>query len=451
LLDIKLKLHPTLLSQKLPDTISLETTNHCNLRCSHCGHSQYEKFSKGNLDQKYFEQIKPFLGDSKVKTLSLSDFGELFLSSKCDAMFAAANAIEGIKLNFITNGLLIHKHWDIFKIKGLSFNVSFDGASEQTYAHFRGKGYFDKVVSNLEMLYEKEINGEVEKSERGFIVVLSTVNVHEMPDIIKLAARLGFSNVCFTFQVFFDEQQFKQESLLFSQQEYDNYLDLAIVEAKENNIDILHLGSFDGKHKMPALIKNSWVYKDEQNKLRCSFVNNHCSIQYHGQVEVCDAPDRYIVGSLNENEFLDVWHGSYYRNLRLSFAREELTVNCENCNVMQSVDIFGKQSHFMHLVRDKGEHVSMPQPYLITQLDKQYQEAISSLENKDSFDISMMDQLVKLSRLDNNFYEIMNALGVCWNYLGDPEKAKQFFLKALRINPDDLIAKDNLNKLNQIG
>lgn len=144
-------LHDTLLGAPYPHALSLESTNFCNLSCSHCGHSQFPAFKKGHFDMKYMNEVEHLLGKN-IKEVSLSNFGEPFFSRVWYELQKKALSIEGLNVSFITNGLLLDKHLDEVLDPRISMAVSIDGASEKTYSYFRGKNNFSKLINNLTLL-----------------------------------------------------------------------------------------------------------------------------------------------------------------------------------------------------------------------------------------------------------------------------------------------------------
>lgn len=438
------RIHPTLLGEPLPRTLSLEVTNHCNLSCSHCGHSQYPEFRKGYLDESLLEKVRHLLGPGKIAAVNLSDFGEPFMSKNWWSIYEQVGNIPGLEIGFITNGLLIDRHLDKFDRSGLNISISIDGASEATYGHFRGQGNFAKLVANLELIRERELAGALPRSNRGFIVVLSRVNVQEMPAIVALAARLGVSSVVFSFQVFFDEQRFRGESLYFAREAYDQYLVEALERADALGVQLVHPPAFsrdltERMARMPRL----WLWRDEQGRLRCGAVGANCYVKFHGQVEACCVPDRYPLGDLNADTFMDIWHGPYYRRLRQSFAQGVMLPGCLNCNLMQSVDPNLEQSHAIPLTRDNGDLIPMPQPYQATQLDRQYRRLLEGLEGGGDLD-ALIAELRHMLVVDDRLHEAANMLGVAWMAKGNRERGRLMFEYAARLAPEDRCVEDNL-------
>ena len=119
-------LHDTLLSAPYPQMLSIESTNFCNLCCTHCGHSQLPGFNKGHLEIGIFEKVEGLLG-SGIKALSLSNFGEPFISKEWNTLLGRALLVEGLNISFITNGLLLDRHLEEIIDPRISIAISIDG------------------------------------------------------------------------------------------------------------------------------------------------------------------------------------------------------------------------------------------------------------------------------------------------------------------------------------
>ena len=444
------QLHSTLLGEPLPPSISLESTNHCNLRCTHCGHTQYTPFVKGYLDEAYFDKILPHLGPDKISSVNLSDFGEPFMSKGFWKIFSRTRAIGGLRIGFITNAVLLDRHLDKLDYPGLDITISIDGASEQTFAQFRGAGYFDKIVQNLRLLREREVAGTLPQSSRSFIAVLSVINVHEMAAIVELAAEVGVKMIAFSFQTFYEEQRFRKESLYFHRALYDRSLAAACARAADLGVTVIFPDAFDGSIRVPRkTMPKSWLWQDEQGRTQCGVIYSTCYIKFHGQVEACCVQDRYPLGNLNEDEFSDIWHGPYYRRLRQSFATGEWTAPCENCNLMQSIDARRQEAHYIIPLRDGGELISMPQPYRINDIEIQYQSVLQQLALDPGHPEKAMPSLLRIGALGPELTEITNAIAVSWLTLGQTEKGLNLLRKAARRVPGDSVIAHNLRTMDQ--
>jgi hypothetical protein len=100
-------------------------------------------------------EFKRLLATNTLEHLELSNFGELFLNRELPAILAHAQAM-GVAMS-AANGANFNRVSDaaleaIVKHRLREVLCSIDGASQETYARYRVRGRFDRVIRNLEKL-----------------------------------------------------------------------------------------------------------------------------------------------------------------------------------------------------------------------------------------------------------------------------------------------------------
>ena len=143
-------------------------TNNCNLQCKYC----YEKCCNdigvdlGQLEIDYSipstinydtGELKRFCERDQNSTIVFYG-GEPLL--RIDLLEDIMCKVHVKKFMIQTNGILLHKLDPEFLSKMDTILVSVDGDKDLT-DHYRGKGVYDQVVSNLRQLGEKGFAGEV--------------------------------------------------------------------------------------------------------------------------------------------------------------------------------------------------------------------------------------------------------------------------------------------------
>jgi AdoMet-dependent heme synthase len=399
-------MHKTLLGAPSPGTLSFEATNFCNLCCSHCGHSQYPGFDKGHFDMKYFHKVEHLL-NSKIKGISLSNFGEPFMSKTWKNLFEKSLAVGSNNISFITNALLLDRHIEEILNPRISLAISVDGAYEETYSIFRGKNNFARLTENLALLKKIKSAKHVTYPEVAFLFTISRANCEDLPRIVDMAAQFGVSAVIVQFQIFFDRGRFGRESLYFAREDYDRTVLNARERASSLGVSLLHPDSFDGRALFPREgIVNQWLGRDAENRVRCYSQSAICYVKYNGAVEACCAPDHNIMGSLDFDRFEDIWHGPNYRHLRLSLDKGILPENCRCCSLVQVIDVHDERAHLIVLPQRVGEKKPGPQPYRVTELDRIYRKALSFLPRDPERARCILEPL---SDIDENLYEVGNT------------------------------------------
>ncbi len=432
--------HRTVLGAPYPQLLSFESTNFCNLSCSHCGHSQFPEFKRGHLDMKYFDAVEYLLG-SKIRGVSLSNFGEPFMSKSWDILLRKALAIEGIHISFITNALLLDKHLEEILDPRISIAVSIDGASSDTYGYFRGQDV-SKLMRNLDLLKSLKAERKVDYPQLTFLFTVSRINCHELARIVEVAKNFDVATVIVQFQIFFDRERFKNESLYFAREEYDRHIAIARAKAVELGINLVHPDSFDGETVVPSgAAVNYWLGREEDGTVRCYSQASTCYVRYNGVVEACCAPDHNVMGDLNSGSFEDIWHGPYYRELRLAFDRGEWSERCRRCPLIQAIDVHDERAHFIALPEAGLDMVSAPLSYRITEIDSVYRRAVSLLpENCEK----ALEVLSNVADLDVHLFEISNLRACLLGMQGKMDAMRRLLKEVSGIAPKDDIILHNL-------
>jgi hypothetical protein len=175
---------------KLPAKIRLEACTLCQLNCKTCymrkgnycgvgaGYLKYENFVK-------FLQMNPF-----VKTIELSNSGEIFLNPDLLKIieYAYANNVQlsaenGVNFNTVSDEMLEA----LVKYKFGSILFSIDGASQETYSLYRRNGNFDTVINNIKKLNEYRKKYDSEQPNLTWQYIILETNDSEL-DIDKAKA-----------------------------------------------------------------------------------------------------------------------------------------------------------------------------------------------------------------------------------------------------------------------
>ena len=441
------RLHDTLLSAPYPQMLSIESTNFCNLCCSHCGHSQLPGFNKGHLEIGIFEKIEDLLG-SGIKGLSLSNFGEPFISKEWNTLLGRALLVEGLNISFITNGLLLDRHLEEVIDPRISIAISIDGVTEETYGYFRGCGNLSRLLRNMELLRDIKEKKGGNFPRLTLLFTVSRVNVHELEKIVDLASTYGAETVIVQLQLFFNRKMFEAESLFFKKEEYDRHIAAASRRAMKTGINLIHPDSFDGDTVVNReSIDNSWLGWDDEGRIKCFSHNTVCYIKYNGIIEACCSPNHNIMGNLETDSFDDIWYGPNYRELRLAFARGEWPERCRYCNLIQAVDVHDTRAHLVEVHGTSPFTVPYPQKYKISDVEKIYKELLSILP-KDTEEALRL--ISRVSGLDENLYEVGNLAACLRGMNGETDTMLKGLERCREIAPGDPCILNNYNNLKDL-
>ncbi|MBN2396501.1 MAG: SPASM domain-containing protein [Candidatus Atribacteria bacterium] len=274
-----------------PTSIPIDTTSHCNLKCSMCTHKNMTR-PKGRMEAALFKKIIDEISIINKKTrIWPVFFGEALLLKKTKPSifemisYAKKKGLEDVSLN--TNACLLDKDSCIKLLdSGLdSIHIGLDAISENTYNKIRIGGDYNKVVNN----------------------VLTLIDLANNKKRNPLKIRVQFIEM---------EENIKERD------EFIKYW-------KNKNVDI------------KIRKKISWCgginSKSTDNFYRhpCYWILNTLAITHDGNVTTCPADPnaKYVAGNVLTQSISDIWNGTLkkIREIHLNNEWELLPEPCKSC------------------------------------------------------------------------------------------------------------------------
>lgn len=298
------RLRFTALKNCIPLHISLELTQACNFRCSHCY----------NFDRT--TQLKP---PHRDKSLSLQDWkdvviqarekgafffcftgGEVLLVPFLDQLIAFTKD-QGASVRLKTNGsLLSDDRAKTMKELGVDdIEFSLYGAQKATHDAFTGTtGHFEKVINGLRSAKRNQLNPVCN-------IILHRHNAHELSEMKKILHDLNITS-----QVSLD--------LSVRHDGTDGSLDYRLTHHQLNTV----FKSPEGKSLLPK--------RNTTGNIQCACARSNCGIGFDGSVYPCiGAP--ILAGNILKQSFQEIWdHSPVFkeiRGLKLSDYKD-----CNTCN-----------------------------------------------------------------------------------------------------------------------
>jgi len=295
----------------VPATIQIEATSKCNLRCPTCSHAR-ERRSGDDLSGDVLQSILDWLPFTPA-SVRLSGVGEPLLNPE---FFSLTDILaeRGIPCDFITNGTLLTSQAGdhILSRSGISrVIISCDGATKATFESCRLGARFEswkRLVGDFAAEAKQRRDGTFGLS---MSTTISRANAGEIPQILLLAADLGFDRVSFVGLEAVDEVA---ASLRLSPAE------MCMVREEE----LLDMAAALGI-EVPGLKQSSWprtiVRLSKKLRLpRCTQPWEGMFVRANGDVAPCNAlfgSDRAgVMGSVFHESFWDVWLGERFREFR---------------------------------------------------------------------------------------------------------------------------------------
>ena len=161
--------------------ISWEITSGCNLRCKHCIVSA-DEHTNNDVD---FDDIINFIKKLKDHNLSINfTGGEPFFRK--DFLDIVRYCVDNnIKVQIITNGLLFtEESFELLKENNISLGISVESFKKEHFESIRGKNTYDKLISNINILKEKNISFNI-------YTTFNKYNEDEIKEMLSNAKKYG--------------------------------------------------------------------------------------------------------------------------------------------------------------------------------------------------------------------------------------------------------------------
>jgi MoaA/NifB/PqqE/SkfB family radical SAM enzyme len=199
---LELELRPRVM-QELPRQLYIEVTNHCNSLCVSCPLT-FDHFlpfePKQHLSWDDFRRIVDQA--PVIERAILHGIGEPLLNRDLPR-FVAHLKERGAHVLFNSNGVLLdQRRGDALVAAGLDeLRVSIDAVTPDLYARLRGIDQLPRILRNLEAFVARH-GGQAQPRLSLWLVGMQE-NLHQLPDFVRLGARIGVPEVYLQRLVYF--------------------------------------------------------------------------------------------------------------------------------------------------------------------------------------------------------------------------------------------------------
>jgi radical SAM protein with 4Fe4S-binding SPASM domain len=325
----------------LPSFVQIEPVGQCNLRCQMCP-IQFRQDGPPYGPPAFmpFDTFTQLVDQFPAMTeLQLQGLGEPMMHPRFFDMIAYA-AGRGIQVSVNSNlTLLTPARAERLVQSGLAWlHASIDGATPETYERIRVRSSWHKVVGNLKALVATRERMGSELPHLRMVVVVMRQNLHELADLVRLAADIGVSSV-FVQHLCHD---FAEESLPA------HYLPMHDFVASQTLVgeDLARVDAAFGAARAAAAdtgIELRLPHTTPQlaplqarGRERCDWPWRGAYLSYDGQAMPCcmvATPDRASFGNAAEHGVLDVWNGAEYQAFRAQLDSDMPPDICRSCAV----------------------------------------------------------------------------------------------------------------------
>ncbi len=326
-------------ARELPRSLYLETTNRCDSKCQTCIRTFAALEPPKDLTLVELTRIvEQFPGLERVV---LHGIGEPLLNRELWAMIAYLKG-RGVTVLFNSDAIsLTPKRASQLIDSGLDeFRVSIDAARPDTYRRLRGVDQFERVTSNVRRLVE--LQGELARPVPRVSIwfTASTINIDELPDFVRLAARLGVGEVYVQRLVFnglglATEANSLHGSLRAREQ---RALEDSDALARAHSIAFKASGLTTPLDSLSGLPHAARPWAGCQRPWTLSYVTANGNV-----LPCCISPwvttnyANLVLGNAFSQPFAAIWNGERYQRFRTEFESDTAPDPCRSCGLRWSI------------------------------------------------------------------------------------------------------------------
>ncbi len=280
------------LEKRYPMEVDIGTTNLCNAQCIMCPHSKLKRI--GTMNMELYKKIIDNCEKLKIKTITLSFFGEPLLDKKLIEKIEYAKK-KGMFVAFYSNASLLNEKWAEKLINsGLdSITISFDGYSKETYEKIRKNLKFDITRKNILNLIEAKKRLNKDNPKINLVLVELEENKREIKQ-------------------FYEEWKEKVDSI-------------NIINMRNWANDIQKEGT-----------KESFHFNKKIKRKPCALIWLKMVVDWNGDVVLCcdDWNHSTVLGNLKKQTIEEIWRGEKLKKIRGAHIHGEFykIPLCSGCN-----------------------------------------------------------------------------------------------------------------------
>lgn len=316
----------------LPAVLYLETTNRCDSRCQTCVRTFRSLEPPRDLT---LAEVRGIVEQfPRLDRVVLHGIGEPLLNPDLTQMIRFLKG-RGATVLFNSDaiGLTEKKRRGLIESGLDELRVSMDAATPETYRAIRGVAAFERVVENVTALSELKQALRVATPKLCVWFTVMKRNVRELPDLVRLAGKMGAMAVNVQRLVHYGEGLAVQEQSLYGALTAleEQMLAEATRLAGERGIALTASGnSTPAVSLTPEERERPWA--GCQRPWTLSYMTANGNV-----LPCCISPwtardyQGLILGNGLEEPFAAIWNGERYRRFRTEFESREAPDPCRGC------------------------------------------------------------------------------------------------------------------------
>lgn len=329
-----------------PRVVFIEITNRCNLLCETCPRTFFDREPLKTLTYAEFVQIAEQFPE--MRRALLHGVGEPLLNRQLQQIIHYLKQRQ-VEVIINSNGTLLTPSWQEALVNsGLDeYRCSIDGARPETYARIRGANLLHKLTEGLAGLVQTKERLKAKTPALSIWCVGTQENLAELPDLVRLAARLGVPEVYLQRMVYFahePEQQYgmaREDRGVFGHDHARQEDVIAECEAlsTELGISFRASGARDPRSSLLAAQPADlmpWTACLRPWTTAYVTANGNC-------LPCCISPfatndyQSLILGNLFERSFAELWNDARYQQFRTDLLSPHPHKACAGCGVYWSL------------------------------------------------------------------------------------------------------------------
>jgi MoaA/NifB/PqqE/SkfB family radical SAM enzyme len=323
-----------------PVCVYLEVTNRCNLLCETCPRTFEALEPPADMSWELFTSIVDQLPG--LARAVLHGVGEPMLVRNLPRMIRYLKERD-VYVLFNTNGTLLapRKRREIIETGLDELRVSLDAAEATSFLKVRGKNFFDRIVRNVGefVALQTELDAKTPRVSLWLTGLKETVA--QLPDFVRLAARIGVKEVYLQRLVFDDLGRglAREASSLFEKSRREEDDAIAAAEALGHSLGV----TIDAS----GATEPGLSLQRGQDRAPWSACRRPWSLMYftaHGRaLPCCIAPfsargyETYTLGDATQQSLRDIWNGAAYRDFRTALLGDVPPKPCQGCGLRWSL------------------------------------------------------------------------------------------------------------------
>jgi len=322
-----------------PKVIFIQAAGPCNSNCVFCSRgNNYEIFDLEIYQKRFQDKLLPFI--SRAESLIFTGSGEFLLLPEAEEILEFFDReFPMVEKIFSTNGSTLTEKICKKIIQSRSryiIHISLHASNYRLHKVLTRTHNFYKIIEQLKYLLN--LRKDTGNLEIRLIFVATTVNIENLPNFVRLASDLGVDRmICYYNYIYIPTQKYLS---CYFKQELTNRM-LTETEELANRLNL--------KIDLPP----KFGLSNYSNVNVCREPWSQIMLDAQGHILPCDVSED-CNESLDGKDFMDVWNGPYYQNLR----RGLIEGNCpcfRHCFRANPASVNDFRSHVIHRGRKESE------------------------------------------------------------------------------------------------